>query len=194
MHRCTARRFLAQSATTKNYKIKVGILCKRPPMLLRTPTPFESAYAHYQSSSPLNHALQVPYNADFFVTERRFGSEKDSSADGGEGGLMGNEDAVVRGAVERETGSSVKDVKRLDRSMTRSLYLVLQSATDGQWHFPQGGLQGEEALHEVRCESMAYILREFFSLSHITFYPWIFRIGVNWCLEYDMCSQRCLSF
>lgn len=41
------------------------------------------------------------------------------------------------------------DVKRLDRELSRTLYLVVQTE-EGKWEFPTASVRTDEALHDVR--------------------------------------------
>lgn len=59
------------------------------------------------------------------------------------------EEEVVEIPQERWTEADVKkDVKRLDRKLTRTLYLVVKNK-EGKWTFPSGELVGRENLHQV---------------------------------------------
>ncbi|MBE3047644.1 hypothetical protein IMZ48_35055 [Candidatus Bathyarchaeota archaeon] len=46
------------------------------------------------------------------------------------------------------------DVKRLDRELARTLYLVVQKE-DGKWEFPTASVSTDEALHDVRTQSLS---------------------------------------
>jgi large subunit ribosomal protein L46 len=50
-----------------------------------------------------------------------------------------------------ETG----DVRRLDRQLDRTLYLVVKHA-DGSWGFPAGLVDTDENLHVVRCDPQLF--------------------------------------
>lgn len=59
------------------------------------------------------------------------------------------EEEVVEVPQERFTeADTAKDVKRLDRKLTRTLYLVVKNK-EGKWTFPSGELVGRENLHQV---------------------------------------------
>lgn len=61
------------------------------------------------------------------------------------------EEEVVERPLERWTEADAsKDVRRLDRKLTRTLYLVVKNG-EGKWQFPAGELVGRENLHQVRC-------------------------------------------
>lgn len=61
---------------------------------------------------------------------------------------------VVEGVkVEKPLGRTteadhLRDVKRLDRALDRTLYLAVKTQ-DGRWGFPAGSLVGRENLHQV---------------------------------------------
>jgi len=62
-------------------------------------------------------------------------------------------DLVGRETVERPLGriteaDKKKDVRRLDRKLGRTLYLVVKGG-DEKWRFPAGKLEGRENLHNV---------------------------------------------
>jgi large subunit ribosomal protein L46 len=60
------------------------------------------------------------------------------------------EEEVVERPLERWTeADTVKDVRRLDRKLARTLYLVVKNG-EGKWQFPAGELVGRENLHQVR--------------------------------------------
>lgn len=61
------------------------------------------------------------------------------------------EDRVpVERPMPRETEADKKgDVRRLDRALARTLYLVVQNEK-GTWEFPTASVSTDEALHEVR--------------------------------------------
>ncbi|OBT45776.1 hypothetical protein VE00_03852 [Pseudogymnoascus sp. WSF 3629] len=59
------------------------------------------------------------------------------------------EEEVVEIPQERYTeADTAKDVKRLDRKLTRTLYLVVKNK-EGKWAFPSGELVGRENLHQA---------------------------------------------
>lgn len=65
---------------------------------------------------------------------------------------------VERPAPRRSEADEKRDVRRLDRAMDRTLYLVVRRGGAGKagegeedvWEFPTGVVPTEEALHEVR--------------------------------------------
>ncbi|KAG4430899.1 hypothetical protein IFR05_013611 [Cadophora sp. M221] len=62
---------------------------------------------------------------------------------------MGAGDSKIEKPLSRFTESDKKnDVKRLDRQLTRTLYLLVKPAK-GSWMFPQGNLEGKENLHQA---------------------------------------------
>jgi large subunit ribosomal protein L46 len=55
---------------------------------------------------------------------------------------------VERPMPRRTEADEKNDVRRLDRALDHTLYLVVKGK-DGQWGFPTGGVTTETALHEV---------------------------------------------
>jgi large subunit ribosomal protein L46 len=55
---------------------------------------------------------------------------------------------VERPMGRRTEADEKADVKRLDRALERTLYLVVKGK-DGKWRFPEGDVPTQEALHEV---------------------------------------------
>jgi large subunit ribosomal protein L46 len=81
-------------------------------------------------------------------------SEKDGKPVELEAGQETLEDMESEGRIERPleretTADTQVDVKRLDRCLDRTLYLVVQNEK-GYWTFPTGELAGKENLHQVR--------------------------------------------
>ncbi|PBP27050.1 50S ribosomal subunit L30 [Diplocarpon rosae] len=67
----------------------------------------------------------------------------------GEAAELGAGEVKVERPLSRFTQSDrVNDVKRLDRQLTRTLYLLVKSE-DGGWGFPSGELVGRENLHQA---------------------------------------------
>jgi len=68
----------------------------------------------------------------------------------GEGEVeLGAGEGKVEKPLSRVTESDRKgDVRRLDRQLTRTLYLLVKPEK-GSWRFPQGVLEGRENLHQV---------------------------------------------
>ena len=62
--------------------------------------------------------------------------------------------AEERVPVERPVGRRSRadeegDVRRLDRRMEETVYLVVRKGEEGEWGFPAGDVTTSEALHEV---------------------------------------------
>ncbi|KAK4455930.1 39S mitochondrial ribosomal protein L46-domain-containing protein [Podospora aff. communis PSN243] len=63
--------------------------------------------------------------------------------------IADEERVPVERPIPRRTEADEKnDVRRLDRALDRTLYLVVKGK-DGQWSFPTGGVTTETALHEA---------------------------------------------
>lgn len=74
---------------------------------------------------------------------------KDGNAVEVEGDAGDGEGGKVDMPLSRRTEADRKgDVKRLDRQLARTLYLVVKRAGGG-WGFPSGELMGRENLHQV---------------------------------------------
>jgi hypothetical protein len=144
------RAFSTAAATTTPAArpcIMAGVILKRNPIVVRDPTSFEKAYADYRRESI--HQASAPYNADYFEAELRNSPSKTSKDKSSASNSGSAEDSSVR-YMERKGDDS--DRTRLDRLMTRSLYLVTrqQNSPTGKWTFPQGIVEAEESLVEVR--------------------------------------------
>jgi len=73
---------------------------------------------------------------------------KDGNAVAVEEGMEDAKDLVVEKPLSRYSEADrTGDEKRLDRQMTRTLYLVVKKG--GHWMFPSGDLVGRENLHQV---------------------------------------------
>jgi large subunit ribosomal protein L46 len=126
IRRCMA----TQSAT----RIAAGVILKRNPVILRAPNAFEEAYAGFAASAPT-----VAYDASFFESDKTMPKRTDDSK-------MEQMPFAPRSTVADAAG----DVKSLDRKLDRSVYLVVKKPRSHHaWQFPQGGIQADEALHEV---------------------------------------------
>ncbi|TPX70821.1 hypothetical protein SpCBS45565_g01488 [Spizellomyces sp. 'palustris'] len=151
------KRYLATAAPSK---IRVGILLKRNPVILRKLTEFEHAYYTYRES--LEQAESRPFHREFYfkkgsTAEQRWLDAQDAAAtaaerlEGGRTPLVQPRDEELAGleTAERVTEADKGgDVKSLDRALERTLYLVVKKADNGSWEFPAGPLEGEEVLHE----------------------------------------------
>jgi large subunit ribosomal protein L46 len=127
------RRFIATAAQPTT-RIAAGIILKRNPVMLRTPTNFEVAHAQFR-----NRDQGVPYNASFYESDKTM-PRRSSDAE------------AELPFISRVTDADAKrDEKSMERALDRSLYLVVKkNRSEHAWQFPQGGLEPNEALHEVR--------------------------------------------
>ncbi|KAH7419613.1 39S mitochondrial ribosomal protein L46-domain-containing protein, partial [Cadophora sp. MPI-SDFR-AT-0126] len=74
---------------------------------------------------------------------------KDGAAVEVKEGELGAGEGKIEKPLSRVTESDRKgDVRRLDRQLTRTLYLLVKPEK-GSWRFPQGGLEGRENLHQA---------------------------------------------
>ena len=58
--------------------------------------------------------------------------------------------AVERPSSRRTEADEKGDVRRLDRALDKTLYLVVRKGEGGEWQFPEGEVSAGETLHEVR--------------------------------------------
>ncbi|CEH13919.1 Mitochondrial ribosomal protein L17 [Ceraceosorus bombacis] len=147
-------------------KISAALLLARSPVILRQPSPLESAY--FQYNQKLSAALEQPFVKDFYfkkgsAAEQKFeadqaerrqilsGQKTSSRAD------LENDTAPVQvGGTEaeaelyttqpRRTKADVEGVRAtLDRRLERTLYLVLKEGSS--WRLPSKLLDDGESLH-----------------------------------------------
>lgn len=178
------RRF-ASLASNKKQPIYAGIILKRNPIVLRDPSDFEAAYSEYKRDNLLKTA--APYNADFFEAELRTGSSRTQSSS-----KEKVEDPVQYMERLEEIDADNGGDTRLDRQMTRSLYLAVKQRTDGKWRFPFAAVKSEESLVEVRfCALYQYVLYNSFSGSRKAHDG---RIRSSLCPEPVVCGKCSCGF
>ncbi|KAG0165843.1 54S ribosomal protein L17 mitochondrial [Apophysomyces sp. BC1034] len=174
-----AKRWFATTAPTptplvvKSNRICASVILSRAPQITRDSTAFEQAYFDYKEKLDRQSAAAFP--TDFYfkkgsVAERRWKEEeaarqaamKDFSKSltevtaetherlKGDKTIATTMNVVEKASRETEADQK-KDVKSLDRSLQRTLYLVLHKPNDAQnpWQFPQGQLESNEYLHEA---------------------------------------------
>ncbi|SPQ22901.1 bac41291-80b8-486a-b54a-af131468b93b [Thermothielavioides terrestris] len=184
------------------YCIKSSLILTRPPLLTREPTPFEAAYYLYQKR--LNERLTAPFRRAFYfkqdsaadldfrikLRERRGVPAKDIGRYNPRGRMAWNDEVMVgsrladpaevrdRLLADAEVRADLEnDVRRLDRKLDRTLYLVVKRATtggagreakaegeaegqgegegeDGVWEFPTAVVPTHEALHETAARAL----------------------------------------
>lgn len=112
---------------------------------------------------------EVPVGSDLSdlekVREKLFtDAEMRVSEDGEE---LSFEDRVrLERPLPRETEADrTNDVRRLDRKLDRTLYLLVRDGS-GRWGFPATTLSTEDTLHEVGCSRAVHIETHFTNLSH----------------------------
>jgi len=85
------------------------------------------------------------------------GQEKEGTETADQEGEEGGEKSLLVTPLSRKTESDEKnDVRKLDRKLDRTLYLLVKRANGG-WGFPSAQLVGKENLHQV-CDEW-YIVR-----------------------------------
>ena len=171
--------------------ISTSIILNRAPILTRTPTPFEQAYYSYQAR--IRRALHNPFPYDFYfkqgtLTETRFNleerkrerlafgpgflpketvSEEKRAADAAAVEQLAQQEGEGEALMPRTHPSdTVGDVKSLDRRGQRNLYLLLQTSESGKdaWRFPQGDVEKDLFLHQVRLLLHSLFLTDLFFL------------------------------
>lgn len=72
-------------------------------------------------------------------------------------------DAKLAGLKRTTPADQSNDQKSLDRSLSRTLYLLIRNTTQAKdqdaatsWRFPSGDVEGKEGLKEVRCSTQMY--------------------------------------
>ncbi|KAI8346901.1 39S mitochondrial ribosomal protein L46-domain-containing protein [Choanephora cucurbitarum] len=156
----------------KNARIQASIILSRAPQITRDATPFEKAYFDYREKFERQEATATPTEFYFkkgSVAERRWKNEEearqkamtntaenltDSVKESQATWEKENESLVATNKVEklsRETEADRKnDTKSLDRSLQKTLYLVVKKNDEANpWQFPQGPVDSSEYLHEA---------------------------------------------
>ncbi|KZT56500.1 hypothetical protein CALCODRAFT_518057 [Calocera cornea HHB12733] len=150
---------------SKPYRLLTSVILTRAPILTPEPTPYESAYLAYQRR--IARALANPFPEDFYfkkgaIGERRFAiadNEREIAAFGEHARPIkknivdiedsGREDDVVQLMDRVSEADRTGDVRSLNRKGDRSLYLLLKTARESRWRFPQGQALKGEALHKA---------------------------------------------
>ncbi|KAJ7582526.1 39S mitochondrial ribosomal protein L46-domain-containing protein [Mycena floridula] len=161
---------------TSKPEISASVILNRSPILTRVPTPFERAFYTYQAR--IRRALSNPFPYKFYFGEgsllrTRFTieeRERERRAWGPKFHTPTEEeraqmilDKVTDAQMSEQEGKSdpltprvhtadrENDVKSLDRSGTRNLYLLVlaREADRDIWRFPQGGVEKGELLHQA---------------------------------------------
>lgn len=146
------RSLTTSSSTTTNPSVKLGLLLKRTPVILATPTPLETAYYSYRESKSLNESRS--FAKEFFYKKGSLGEQKwnefeDIRREGsGEKSFRDVELENVAFAPKITEADTVNDTKSLDRKLDSSLFLIVKNAKK-QWRLPTSELMGEELLHEA---------------------------------------------
>ena len=165
----TAANTSTTTTTTTQRTIKAGIILKRNPVLLRQPTDYEVAHHRFQSDV-LFPQERFPYRKDFFESARNNrkpsanakGNQRKQSGvghdddDGDDDDESSKQNLVPY--VSRELSQELASLplaeqrKRLDRELTRTLYLLVKKPRNQHaWQFPQGHVESDESLREVGC-------------------------------------------
>jgi large subunit ribosomal protein L46 len=149
------------ASSASNSTVKVGLLLRRNPLILRELTEFERAYYKYREDKLRKEARHFDHEFYFkkgSVAEQRWlQAQKAVGADPlrpSPTRSHSEELAVaLAGLAERTTEADSKgDEASLDRRLDCTLYLaceIADSKSGSKWVLPDGSLQGEELLHEV---------------------------------------------
>ncbi|KAJ1563218.1 54S ribosomal protein L17 mitochondrial [Cladochytrium tenue] len=145
----------AAAANKPRPEIRVGLLIKRNPTVLRPLERFEEAYL--RAAQERDRADARPFNVDFYFKrgteqERRFlqaqkelGASPDRPAASRRYDYdLGAELARIEAQGDRSKKDA--DLKSLDRQLDRALYLVMENGKI--WTLPSTLIQKEELLHE----------------------------------------------
>ncbi|KAI8991454.1 39S mitochondrial ribosomal protein L46-domain-containing protein [Mycotypha africana] len=162
---------VASPLIVKNHRIQASVILCRAPQILRDATPFEKAYFDYTEKIQRQESLTTP--TDFYfkkgsVAERRWKSEeearqqamtKDTSLTEAveearsvwekENESLANATTKITVTDRSTKADAENDIKSLDRSLQRTLYLVVRNNKNGLWQFPEGPVDGSELLHEA---------------------------------------------
>lgn len=166
----------AQTPAAAEDHVTTSLLLSRPPRILRTPHPFETAYFSYNAR--LQRALAQPFPKDFYfkrgsAAERRFDQEEaarraakteeaaaaaaaSSEGEAGQAKGLSEEGVQENSPAPRQTkADELGDVKSLDRALDRTLFLLVkeQGPQGRGWTLPSttvpksGRSEGSETLH-----------------------------------------------
>jgi large subunit ribosomal protein L46 len=148
-------RALSTAVELKAPRIVASTIVSRLPQVTRELSDFEKAYYRFREAQASAQAPPMPI--DFYFKK---GSEAERIWQQRERGTLSEEawnqlraanDGQPLVLAERVTEADRKgDRHSLDRALDRILYLVVKRPRDRyQWQFPQGGLEGDEALHDA---------------------------------------------
>lgn len=187
----------AESSTTSNEgetKDHLGayMLLSRPPVLLPEPTPLESAY--YAYNAKLQRALAQPFPRELYfkkgsAAETQFlGEEREreeTMSQWGKGGTSASVTAIQGGtdglADRRTKADESNDLRSLDRSLDRTLFLVVRDGKSGkQWSLPRTEIErsSSDALHKAAKAKVEEMLGEGMDIWTVTNMP-VGLIGVK---------------
>ncbi|KAI9088327.1 39S mitochondrial ribosomal protein L46-domain-containing protein [Phlyctochytrium arcticum] len=156
-NRCVRQYSSPTPTTTKSTSsVHVGILLKRSPVILRTLTPFESAYYAYRESLELSEAssfkLEFYFKKGSTAEQRWFAAQEAADEEIKKLGVPVQPRDEELSHIElagRETEADRSgDKKSLERMLERTVYLVVKRPS-GEWEFPAGPLEEAEVLHEA---------------------------------------------
>ncbi|CAG8492191.1 1377_t:CDS:2 [Paraglomus occultum] len=158
----------------KRYRVVVGIVLSRCPIITRNLHPFEREYYKYQQR--LEQARAAPFPVEFYfkkgsIAEKNWlakkagdGEKKSNSKKSNESKVESSSETNTSTTYTEETGSGsdldeekitmasrvteadrINDMTSLDRALQRTLYLIVRKPRkEHAWQFPQGGVNTAE--------------------------------------------------
>jgi hypothetical protein len=146
------------SSSSQNALLKVGLLVKRNPVILKELTPFEDAYYRYKED--YERGLSKPFNHSFYFKKGSLAEQKWLNAQKVVGShpsspsptRMHDDElsTVLKNLSERTTEEDINgDITSLNRKLQEPLYLVIKTPNSKFWVLPNGDIKTDELLHEV---------------------------------------------
>ncbi|KAI8098550.1 39S mitochondrial ribosomal protein L46-domain-containing protein [Halteromyces radiatus] len=152
-----------QPLMIKNSRIAASVILTRGPQITRDATPFERAYFDYKEKQERQASAVFPQ--DFYfkkgsVAERRWKEDVQARDAAMKDQALSLTEAIQQQHIDQSSSTppiqindritqadKTNDIKKLDRALTRNLYLIVKQ--QNQWQFPQTDLQANEYLHEA---------------------------------------------
>ena len=127
-------RVTRQATSSSHPTISAGVLLKRPPILLRTPSTFETHYAQFSRQN----SVSFGYNTEFFnlkINTDDDNDDKDASS------------KTNTKSVSNERHVNGDKMQNLNREPSRSLYLLFKTDSN-DWTLPITAIGSYPSLHE----------------------------------------------
>ncbi|CAG8486150.1 105_t:CDS:2 [Paraglomus brasilianum] len=157
----------------KRYRVVVGVVLSRCPIITRTLHPFEREYYKYQQR--LEQARAAPFPVEFYFKKGSIAEKNWLAKESGDGekkkskqkkssesqvesseidtsttyieetGSGGDLDEKITIASRETEADRINDMTSLDRALQRTLYLIVRKPRkEHAWQFPQGGVNTAE--------------------------------------------------